>query len=203
MRSRTFTLAAGILAAALLLAGCTPTDHDPGHGMDHGAPGTTATESAEENAFNHADSMFVEMMIPHHEQAITMSDQILMSDGIDPRVVALAEQIKAAQGPEIETMRAWLEDWGIAYDDSISHGSMDHGGGMMTEEELAALNAATGEEAMHLFLEGMIVHHEGAVEMARSALEHGENTAVRSLAQQIVDGQNAEVTVMRDILASL
>ncbi|WP_234714477.1 DUF305 domain-containing protein, partial [Mycobacterium tuberculosis] len=60
--------------------------------------------------------MFVTMMIPHHEQAIEMSDILLAKDGADPRVVELAEQIKAAQGPEIDKMLGWLEDWGVEYD---------------------------------------------------------------------------------------
>ena len=91
--------------------------------------------------------MFAAMMIPHHQQAVEMSDIILAKKGIDPRVVDLATQIKAAQGPEIQTMKGWLEDWGIPYDDSMSDmggmGGMDHGDGMMSDDDMAALDAAT------------------------------------------------------------
>lgn len=82
--------------------------------------------------------MFAHMMIPHHQQAIEMSDIILAKQGIDPRVVDLAKQIKAAQGPEIETMQGWMKQWGMNMGDMPSmsgmpgHGSMGdmpgHGG---------------------------------------------------------------------------
>ena len=117
---------------------------------------------------------------------------------------ALAEQIKAAQDPEIQTMKGWLEEWGVPYDDSMSGmEGMDMGGGMMSEDDMAALDAATGVEATRLFLNGMIAHHQGAVTMAQSVLTDGQNPDVAALAQQIIDGQTAEITTMQDILASL
>ena len=208
MRFRILALSTGALAAALVLAGCAPTDGSM-PGMDHGPGGmTSSTPSPSKQAsFNSSDEMFVTMMIPHHEQAIEMADQILAKDGIDERVVTLAEQIKAAQGPEIQTMKGWLEDWGIPYDDSMSDmggmGGMDHGDGMMSDDDMAALDAATGVEATRLFLEGMVGHHQGAVTMAQMVLNNGENPDVAALAQQIIDGQTAEITTMQDILATL
>ena len=203
---RTIALSSSaVLAAALVLAGCAPQDGTM-PGMDHGPGGMTeTTEPAAE--FNAADEMFVTMMIPHHEQAIQMADQILAKDGIDGRAVTLAEQIKAAQDPEIQTMKGWLEEWGIPYDESMSGTSdmagMDHDDGMMSEDDMAALDAATGPEATRLFLEGMIAHHQGAVAMAQVVLNNGQNPDVAALAQQIIDGQTAEITTMQDILATL
>ncbi|MGV9194395.1 DUF305 domain-containing protein [Microbacterium sp. MC2] len=208
MRFRILALSTGALAAALVLAGCAPTDGSM-PGMDHGTGGMTSSTPAPSGqaSFNSADEMFVTMMIPHHEQAIEMADQILAKDGIDERVVTLAEQIKAAQGPEIQTMKGWLEDWRIPYDDSMSDmggmDGMDHGDGMMSDDDMAALDAATGVEATRLFLEGMIGHHQGAVTMAQMVLNNGENPDVSALAQQIIDGQTAEITTMQDILATL
>ena len=91
MRFRTLALTTGALTAALVLAGCAPTGGSM-PGMDHGSGGmTSSTPSATADAsFNSADVMFVTMMIPHHEQAIQMADQILAKDGIDQRVVDLA-----------------------------------------------------------------------------------------------------------------
>ncbi len=148
MRFRTLTLTAGALATVLVLAGCAPTDGTM-PGMDHGPGGMTGAGPPQSAAaFNAADEMFVTMMIPHHQQAIEMADQILAKDGIDERVVSLAEQIKAAQDPEIQTMKGWLEEWGVPYDDSMSGmDGMDMGGGMMSEDDMAALDAATGVEA--------------------------------------------------------
>ena len=114
---------------------------------------------------------------------------------------SLAEQIKAAQDPEIQTMKGWLEEWGVPYDDSMSGmDGMDMGGGMMSEDDMAALDAATGVEATRLFLNGMIAHHQGAVTMAQSVLTDGQNPDVAALAQQIIAGQTAETTPMQPLL---
>lgn len=217
MRFRTLPLTGllttGTLAAILLLTGCANTTGTTGTmpGMNHGSGGMTSSASAPtgESPANSVDQMFVTMMIPHHEQAVQMADQILAKDGIDQRVIALAEQIKAAQGPEIQTMNGWLEDWGIPGGSTSGMGSMsgmsgmDHGDGMMSDDDLAALDAATGTEAARLFLQGMIGHHQGAISMAESALKNGENSEVAALAQQIIDGQTTEIATMRDILATL
>jgi uncharacterized protein (DUF305 family) len=78
------------------------------------APSTALTSStAPAVAHNQADMIFARMMIPHHQQAVQMSDMILAKQGIDPRVTDLAKQIKAAQGPEIEQMQGWLTQWGM------------------------------------------------------------------------------------------
>lgn len=205
MRFRTLTLTAGALATVLVLAGCAPTDGSM-PGMDHGPGGMNSTAPSQSAAaFNAADVMFVTMMIPHHQQALEMADQILAKDSVDERVVALAQQIKAAQDPEIQTMKGWLTEWGVAYDDSMSgmEGMEGMDDGMMTDDEMTALHAATGIEASRMFLEGMIAHHRGAVTMAESVLTDGENADVATLAQEIIAGQTAEITTMQDILATL
>jgi uncharacterized protein (DUF305 family) len=165
-------------------------------------------EPSESSGANMADVMFVQMMIPHHEGAIEMSDVLLAKSGVEPEVVELAEQIKAAQGPEIEQMKQWLDDWGMpAMGDSMD--GMDHGGmggmdGMagMTEEDMQALEDASGPEAGDLFLEQMIVHHEGAIEMADDVLADGEHAGVRELAENIIASQTAEIELMRSMLDS-
>jgi uncharacterized protein (DUF305 family) len=149
-----------------------------------------------------ADQMFVVMMIPHHEQAVEMSDVVLAKEGLDPRVAELAERIKAAQGPEIELMEGWLDDWGIPHDSDAS-GGMDHGDGMMSEADMTALREADGSEASSLFLEQMIVHHEGAVEMAQAALADGQNPDVAALAKRVIEDQTAEIAEMQELLTTL
>jgi uncharacterized protein (DUF305 family) len=153
---------------------------------------------------NAADIMFVAMMIPHHEQAVEMSELILAKDGVDPEVAALAEQIRAAQDPEIELMEQWLDDWGMPSTSGM--GSMDHGGsggmdGMMSDEQMAELEVADGETGSTLFLELMIEHHVGAVEMAEEVIDDGRETNVRVLAEQIIESQTAEIATMRELLA--
>lgn len=184
------------LALALALAGCAGaagTGAMPG--MDHGS----AMPSASADQVTMADQMFVTMMIPHHQQAIEMAEILLAKEGVDPRVVAIAERIKAAQGPEIELMQGWLEEWGV---EETPHG-MDHGDGMMSEADMTALRDADGATASELFLTQMIVHHEGAVEMAQAALRDAENPDVLALAQQVIEDQQAEIAEMRELATEL
>lgn len=188
--------AALLLAGSIALAGCAspaPSDHSSMPGMDHGSSEVAADA-------NDADVMFASMMIGHHEQAIEMSDLVLGKEGIDPRVIDLAERIKAAQAPEIEQLQGWLDDWGVEAADSTG---MDHGDGMMSEADMAALDAASGAEASKLFLEQMIVHHEGAIAMAEVQVADGEDADAVALAEAIVDSQGDEIDEMREILDTL
>lgn len=203
-RLTTSLLLSTAVAGVLLLAGCASgstagSDVAPAPSASSGTPSDQGSGTTTANA---GDEIFTTMMIPHHEQAIEMSDMILAKDGIDPRVTELAQQVKDAQGPEIAQMRGWLTEWGVdAPEDMGGHSMGDDG--MMGEEDMAALEAASGVEAARLFLEGMIVHHEGAIDMAESELAQGQHAEVRELAQQVIDGQSAEIAEMREILASL
>jgi uncharacterized protein (DUF305 family) len=189
MKIRTAAAAALTLAAAALaLAGCADGSGSQSMpGMDHGSSSSPSSSSTVTADFNDADVMFVQMMIPHHQQAIEMADMILNKEGIDPGVLTLASDIKAAQQPEIDQLQSWLDEWGADMPDMDSMEGMDHGGGMMSEDDMAALEAATGAEASRLFLEQMTMHHEGAIEMA----------------QTIVDTQTAEIAQMQKLLAQL
>ncbi|HMR22298.1 MAG TPA: DUF305 domain-containing protein [Micropruina sp.] len=142
--------------------------------------------------------MFAQMMIPHHEQAVVMSDAMLAKPGISAEVTTLATQIKNAQQPEIDQMRGWLKAWGAAeHGDHHGHTGMD---GMLTEQELAALKDAQGAQAEKLFLTGMIRHHEGAVAMAKEVQANGADPDVRELADAIITSQQAEIDQMKRLL---
>lgn len=184
-------LAAGAALTAVVLTGCAPAA--PDHSSMPGMP----TPSATSPLANDADAMFASMMIAHHQQAIDMSDLVLGKDGVDPAVSALATRIKQAQAPEIEQLKGWLDDWGVAASDA---GGMGHGDGMMSADDMAALEAASGADAGPLFLTQMIVHHEGAVDMARTELADGKNADARALAQAVVDVQTAEIAEMKALL---
>jgi uncharacterized protein (DUF305 family) len=144
-------------------------------------------------------------MIPHHEQAIEMAE--LAADRAQSTdVKELAADIEAAQGPEIEQMNAWLDQWG---QDTTSSGSMDHGdmghgatGGMMTEDDMTMLEDADGAQFDRMFLEMMIEHHEGAIDMARTEQANGENADAVALAKQIETDQEAEIAKMKTLLGS-
>lgn len=197
------------LAAALTLGGCAAGESgsDATAGASHGAGHETGASSGDSDGTsqaseaNDADVMFAQMMLPHHEQAIEMSDILLAQEGLDPEIAALAEQIKAAQGPEIETLEGWLEDWG-ADGDSEGGGSMGHEGmdGMLSTEDLEAMEQADTEEATRLYLEGMIEHHRGAVEMAEAEVAEGQDPRAIEMAQAIIASQNAEMETMQHLL---
>ena len=135
------------LAASLGLSACSM------NGMDMGGNTSTPSESLDSVApFNDQDVNFAMQMVQHHEQAIEMAQLILDKDGIDRRVTELAQNIKDAQGPEIEEMNSWLIGWG---GESTSMDGMDMGGDTMSADDMAALESATGVEASRLFLEQM------------------------------------------------
>lgn len=199
MKKRFAATAALSLTAILTLAGCSGTGGSGSMpGMDHGS-GATTTQSPAADASD-ADVMFVMMMIPHHQQAVEMSDTLLSKSGVDERVVALAEQIKAAQQPEIDRMEGWLRDWGMSMD---GMGDMEHGGGMMSASDMEALEAAEGLDASRLFLEQMIEHHRGAVAMAKTEIQDGKNPEAIALARKIISDQESEIAEMQRLLAGL
>ncbi|HEY5859944.1 MAG TPA: DUF305 domain-containing protein [Actinomycetota bacterium] len=158
------------------------------------------SEPSSDAVFNSFDVMFAQMMVPHHEQAIEMADAMLEKDAIDPRVIDLDEQVKAAQQPEIDQLDEWLDEWGA---DPAPTGAMSRGSVMMSDTDVAAPDTATGAEASRVFLEQMTVHHEVAITMAQSEIDGGANPDAIELAQAIVDAQTEEITLMRDILDSL
>jgi len=170
---------------------------------------TSASQSAADSPHNQADGMFATMMIPHHQQAIEMSDIIVAKQGIDPRVVDLATQIKAAQGPETETMQGWLTAWGMggmAGMPGMDHGDMGGVGGMdgmMSPAEMDALKNAQGVDAAKLFLTGMIKHHQSAITMSQDEIKNGKNPDALALATSIIESQQKEIDTMNQILGTL
>lgn len=179
-----------VLALAPLAVAACGGDDEPAVSS---SPSTAAADR------NQADVEFAQGMIPHHEQAIEMAD-LALTNAESPDVKDLAERITAAQGPEIETMRGWLEDWG---EEAPSGMESSMGSGMMSDEEMGDLEAATGEEFDRMFLEMMKEHHESAIEMAQTELDEGENTEAKDLAQAIIDAQQAEIEEIDGLLAAM
>ena len=171
---------------------------------------SSATGSAEEVSAEHndADVMFAQMMIPHHQQAVEMSEMLLAKDDVPAEVAAFAQKVIDAQGPEIERMNAMLTAWGqdpVDTDGMDGMEGMDHGGmsGMMSEEDMTALDQAQGTEAARLYLEQMTAHHKGAVDMAKDEAKDGQNPQAVQLAEQVIADQEAEITEMQQMLDKL
>ena len=153
----------------------------------------TGCASESNSGYSSQDIMFAEMMIPHHQQAIEMSD-LALKNSTNPEVLALAQQIKDAQSPEIEQMKSW----GASSMAHMGH-MMD---GMLSDEEMSDLAAATGSRFDKLFLEGMIKHHEGAIDMAEMVID-SKNSEVAALAKAIIEAQRKEISKMKELLSAL
>ena len=205
------TLTASVAAATVsvfLFAGCssdTATDSTTvGQSTSSETPSPSATSGADASAeFNQADVMFARMMYPHHAQAIEMAALVQgRTDNAD--VVALASAIEAAQQPEMDRMAAWLTEWGqpAPSSDTGEMSGMDHssGMGMMTQQDMDALSAATGGEFDSQWLTMMIEHHEGAIEMANVEIEDGTFPQAQEMARTIVASQQQEIDTMRTLL---
>lgn len=141
------------------------------------------------------DQMFAAMMIPHHEQAIEMSD-LALTRSQNQQVLQLARKIKQAQEPEIAEMKTWGEGLDHMFHDGMTMN------GMLSDQQINQLKLARGTEFDRLFLEGMIEHHQGAIEMAQEILE-SKNPHVRDFASTIITTQAAEISVMKTQLEQL
>lgn len=152
-------------------------------------------------AHDDADVAFATGMVPHHRQAVEMSDLLLAKTGVDDEVRALATTIKGEQAPEIEQMTGWLKDWGAPAPAGMDPmGGM--GDGMMSAAEMDALTKAEGRDAQTRFLTGMVKHHRGAVAMAQTEIAAGRDDDAKTLAKKIVSSQQAEIDQMTRLLAS-
>jgi uncharacterized protein (DUF305 family) len=187
----------GISAAAIMAvaAGCGGGDA----GVNQEPTGTSTAASTPSAAYNDQDITFAQMMIPHHKQALDMA-KLAAEKATDQDVKDLASRIQGAQDPEIQKLTTLLESWGVREMSDMDHNSMS-GHGMMTDDQMAQLEQATGAGFDQMWLQMMIEHHEGAVTMAKTEVQQGTNPDAKTLAQQVVGAQVAEITEMQGILA--
>jgi uncharacterized protein (DUF305 family) len=178
-----------VLALVFFFAGNTNMS------MNHDGHGSMMSDEEATGAYSDDELMFASMMIPHHSQAVTMSELALVNS-TNPEVLALATAIRDAQGPEITQMQSWLDQSNYS---GTHAGHMDMGG-MLSDEELAKLAIAKGAAFDRLFLEGMIAHHEGAIQMAEM-IKDSTNSEVKKLFTNIVSSQSAEIEAMKALLA--
>ena len=200
MRYKNALAAALVLGLGLSLSAC---------GGDEQTADQPAASSTEHNE---ADVEFAQNMIQHHAQALTMVD---MTRGrrLNPEVQELADAIMIAQGPEIETMTDWLTSWGEEVPEtSRDHMNAEgHGGGhgdtgetsdmpgMMSAEQMSELDAAPDSEFQDLWLEMMIEHHQGAIEMAQTEQSDGQYKPALELAEDVETAQTEEVSTMEKL----
>lgn len=145
-----------------------------------------------------ADVMFLQMMIPHHQQAIDISN-LALKTSTNAELLALAKIIARDQAAEIIQMKSWLKDAGATED----MGHAMHGmGGMLNDEELSALAAATGKKFDTLWLKGMTDHHDGAIHMVQM-IEDADNMDIKAFGAKVITDQSAQIAQMKKMLAAL
>jgi uncharacterized protein (DUF305 family) len=184
-------LAAGIVSLSVNRSEDNAMNNSSGH-MGHGS------SSSSNSNYTGADIMFLQMMIPHHQQAIDISN-LAMKNSQDPELLELAKIIARDQAAEIKQMKAWLKDAGASED--MGH-SMDGMGGMLNDDELAALSVATGKEFDTLWLKGMTEHHDGAIHMTQM-IEDAQNADIKAFGTKVIKDQSEQIAQMKKMLARL
>lgn len=175
----------GAVVGVLVLSACS-------------SPANTTTNT---NTSTHApaDVTFAQSMVPHHEQALDMA-KLVPSRSSNEKVRGLAARVEKAQSPEITQMNEWLKQWGAPAEQGHEGHDMS---GMMSGDDMAKLEKASGAEFDRMWLDMMIEHHEGAVEMAKTELSQGKDENAKKLAQAVIDGQQQEITEMKDLLKTM
>ena len=191
-------IGAALAAVTLVLSGCGGSD--------------PIESSALPASANDADVSFAQDMIPHHQQALLMSDMALQAASTD-ELRELAARIQDAQTPEIEQMTGWLESWDETVPDleALSHMMMGHGDdddsndmpGMMDVGQMRRMNqmmVGGGLAFDQMWVRMMIEHHEGAIEMAQEEQVDGAYPEAIALAESIEKSQTAEIAEMEQML---
>jgi len=194
---------AACLLAAALVGGCASA---PPKGLHATPPSLGRLPYAD------ADVDFMAGMIPHHAQAVIMAGWA-PTHGARKDVAILCERIVVGQRDEIGLMQTWLRDRGLEVPDAKStrhHMKMPNGvehemlmPGMLTDEEMAALDRARGPEFDRLFLVGMIKHHQGAIDMVDvlfKAYGAAQDEVVFKFANDVQADQSVEIGVMNKML---
>ena len=158
----------------------------------------TTTSAEGEAGYNDVDVHFLGMMVPHHQQAIDMSDVLLDSDVDDAKVRDLAQRIKDGQERENEQMRTWADEWGIQED--MEYHATHIANGMFHPEQLEEFAALTGDELRTAFLEMMHFHHAHVIDMTQDEIDRGGYGPLREMAKEMIEVQTAEMGEMEELL---
>jgi len=179
-----------VVGSALGLSSCslisvTPASMD-GMMMEHG-----------NSKYSPTDLMFAQMMVPHHQQALTMAE-LAQTRAENPQVRDIASRIRSEQSPEIDQMKTWLAESGVSENDLMNM-PME---GMLTDEELSHLKSISGHAFDVLYLQDMIKHHQGAIAMV-SMIRNSKNPEVKTFGESIVSSQTVEISEMQKMLSEL
>ncbi len=205
------TVAVAGTAAAIALAACSPpSEHAStlpatsssmpmsGHNMP-GMPGMSGSSTAPAANFNDADVMFLQMMYPHHAQAVEMA-KLVPTRSQNQQVKDLATAIENAQAPEMQQMTTLLAGFGKPAPSATMSHSMP---GLMTPQQMTELTGLSGAAFDKMWLQMMVEHHQGAITMANDELKNGTNPDAKKMAEAIIAAQQGEITTMNGMLAKM
>jgi uncharacterized protein (DUF305 family) len=181
------------LATAVVVSSCSKTD-------DHTQHATAASTSSTVAAHNADDVMFAQMMIQHHQQAVDLAAMAAVHT-TNQAVRILAAKISAEQQPEIQAMKALLLQWDVdpnAMGDHGGHGSAMQG--MVDDATMTKLKSLNGPQFDTLWLQAMIGHHQGAIDMAKTEIAKGQSADMTAMAKTMVTAQQAEIDQMKQML---
>lgn len=209
------TAVAAGTAAAIALAACSPPNEQAstvsattssmpmsGHDMPgHSMPGMSgsSTSAAPAATFNDADVMFLQMMYPHHAQAVEMA-KLVPTRSQNQQVKDLATAIENAQAPEMQQMTTLLAGFGKPAPSATMSHSMP---GLMTPQQMTELTGLSGAAFDKMWLQMMVEHHQGAITMANDELKNGTNADAKKMAEAIIAAQQGEITTMNGMLAKM
>lgn len=201
-------------AAAIALAACSPpSEHAStmpatsssmpmsGHNMPGmpGMPGMSGSSTAPATNFNDADVMFLQMMYPHHAQAVEMA-KLVPTRSQNQQVKDLATAIEQAQAPEMQQMTTLLAGFGKPAPSATMSHSMP---GLMTPQQMTELTGLSGAAFDKMWLQMMVEHHQGAITMANDELKNGTNADAKKMAEAIIAAQQGEIATMNGMLAKM
>lgn len=198
--------------AAIALAACgsskspstdsTSPSSMPGMNMSQHANMSSSASGA--LIHNAADVAFASSMLPHHAQAVTMAD-LALGKATSAQVRQMAQQMKAMQSKEIQTMTEWMSAWHEPMPAMSMSGEMGlmAMNGMMTDAEMQGLSSASGATFDKMWLQLMIKHHQGAIAMAEDEKSKGENSNSQALAASVISAQTTEIKQMQAVLNAM
>lgn len=174
------------LTAAVALSGCSKSS-------DHSQP------AGDPASHNRADVEFATNMLPHHQQGLDLS-AMAPDNSSNPQLIKFASGIAAAQGPQIQTLKGFIVQWSEKANTQAGDKANITVHGMVDQATMTKLGSLHGADFDRLWLQSMIGHHRGAVEMAQAEIDNGVNTGAVTMAHNIVTTQQAEIDQMTKLL---
>ena len=191
---RIHRVAAAAVAAAGLIAGCGGAGTSPGEAPPQPAG---AAPAGSQERHNQDDVVFLQNMLPHHVQTGAMSD-LAHNKATSLKVKTIALRIKAAQDQQITRIRNLLGAWGVPI--PTEGGGSGQVPGMLSDQQIQQLKSSSGGDFDQLFLQLMIDHQKGAIQMSQTELAQGSDPQARRLAQDTISGQQSEINQMQKLL---